>query len=100
MNVRKADNNEDKSVTLHIRGRDEESTREDVIESLIQKLGMDIKRQIRVGELKAFRNNTRAVSITLKDKQASLLEREGLRVGLTTCRAERRIKFKKMHEIL
>lgn len=79
---------------LHLKELDALCTREDVLESLSQKLppGTPLK----VGELRPMARSTQAVTITTTKAQAEQLIREKwLRIGIVNGRFERRVQLQK-----
>ncbi|XP_071056461.1 uncharacterized protein [Onthophagus taurus] len=77
--------------TIHVRGMDAIVDKAEVIEAIEAALG---KKNVivRMSELRPMRNNTQAVTLTLKKMDASDLMNKGpVRIGYTSCNLEKRL---------
>lgn len=78
--------------TIHIKGMDGETTKEDLIEALKDEKVLPEKSK--VSELRPYANNTQAATITIPKGDAEKLFKIGfLTVGLVRCTLEKRIKM-------
>lgn len=81
-----------KKEAIHIRGLDALSTEREVKTAIEDRLGADIN--VKIGNLRPMTNNTQAVTITLpKDAAEQIIKDKWLKIGLVSCRVERRIQL-------
>lgn len=84
----------DEYETLHIKGMDAESTRDNLLEELTKILGTWDEEYNRLSELRPQSNETQAATLTVKKEEAvKLLRAEHIRVGLVRCRIEKRLRI-------
>lgn len=82
-----------KKETLHIRGMDAETSREEVMEALKKILGD--KQEIAVGELRPNANDTQAVTVKIEEGSYSKIgEIKRLRIGLANCQITKRVDLR------
>jgi hypothetical protein len=87
--VKKAGSN-DGMETVHVRGLDATTGKEEVVAILEEKLGAG--KNWRVSDLRPCRNNTHAATIVMRKQDADNILAEGsLRIGAVRCGVERRI---------
>jgi hypothetical protein len=87
--VKKASSNKDME-TVHVRGLDATTDKNEVVAALEGKLGTG--KNWRLSDLRPNRNNTLAIIIIVRKQDADSILTEGsLRIGAVRCRVERRI---------
>lgn len=80
--------------TLHIRGMDATTTKEEVISALKEKLGEDEEKEMTIGDLRPYGRSMQAVTIKIKKEDAEVLMKTAdLKVGMVRCRIERHINI-------
>jgi hypothetical protein len=87
--VKKTSSNKDME-TVHVRGLDATTDKNEVVAALEEKLGTG--KNWRLSDLRPNRNNTQAITIIMRKQDADSILTEGsLRIGAVRCRLERRI---------
>lgn len=82
-------------VALHLKGMTADTTREDVIKGVTDEIG-EWKGEYDISELRPQRDKTMAVTISIPEKIAEkLIEKEHIRIGLSRCRVEKRLRVKR-----
>ncbi|XP_071052973.1 uncharacterized protein [Onthophagus taurus] len=81
--------------TLHIRGMDASTDNMEIVEAIETTLG-EPNIDLYTSELRPMKSNTQAVTVTLDKKKADILLKTGrIKIGLTRCRIEKRIKLER-----
>lgn len=96
MDVKAKTGKSEKTTAIHIRGIDAITTREEVIEGIIEAAGSVNKNAIRVGELRPNINNTQAITANLPYTEAEkIIKQDSLKIGLVKCSVEKRIQIRR-----
>ncbi|XP_066261185.1 uncharacterized protein [Euwallacea similis] len=83
-----------KKTTIHIRGMDATSNREEVLEAIGERLGGLREDEYNLGQMRKNLSDTQAVTLKMTEgKAAKLLEHPYIRVGYVRCRMEKRIEI-------
>ncbi len=96
--VRKLGTSLGETETIHIRGMDAVTMKEEVIASLETKLGRQHGVDFRLSELRPNIQNTQAVTLVVKKEDARKILNDGrLRVGIVSCPVEKNIPMKRCY---
>nr|XP_022910762.1 uncharacterized protein LOC111421805 [Onthophagus taurus] len=83
--------------TIHIRGMDALVDKQE-IEKAIKDIVGETKNNLKMGELRPMRDETRAITIRIEKKSAEvLLRQKNIKIALTRCELEKRIEMQKCY---
>lgn len=82
-----------KEETLHIRGMDAETTKEEVVVALKEIFGKEDEQRIQVGDLRPNVNDTQAVTVRVEEGTSSKLGGNKMRIGQANCQITIRIEL-------
>lgn len=82
----------DMRTHIHIRGMDSITTKEEIQTCIKDILKLTDDEELRTSELRPNANNTQAITVTLRKKDAAvLIEHKYIRIGYSNCRVEERV---------
>ncbi|XP_030767530.1 uncharacterized protein LOC115891240 [Sitophilus oryzae] len=84
-----------KKISLHIRGMDSQTSKEEIQIALEGYLGPLENKDVKIGELRPNYANTQAITVNLIEEDANILEKSSyIKIGMVRCEVERRIGLK------
>lgn len=82
--------------TIHIRGIDGVTEKEELVKAMEGKLNCSLKNiDHKLSALRPFTNGTKVVTLTINKKDAEMMTKKGLWVGIAPCLVERRVKVRR-----